>query len=71
MPALSETQQAAIRACVALLEALDPEGAAGACRDLKQVALECAMEHAGVPLGERRDAGALIDFFELRKGETT
>ena len=71
MPALSETREAAIRACVALLEAFDPERTAAECRELLRVALESAMDATGMPKGERPDAGELVDCIELRKGEET
>lgn len=71
MPALSETHEAAVRACVALLEAFDPDRTVAECRALLQTALECAMDAIGQPRDERPDAGDLVDCFEIRKkGET-
>lgn len=71
MPALSETQTAAIRACVALLEAFDSDRSAAECRTLLQTALECAMDATAMPKAERPDPGELIASFESRKGEGT
>ncbi len=69
MPALSATQAAAIRACVALLEAFDPDRSAAECRALLRTALECAMDATAIPKAERPDPGELIASFELRRGE--
>lgn len=71
MPALSDTHEAAIRACVALLEAFDPERTEAECRASLRTALESAMDATGVPRGERPDAGDLVDRIALRKGEAT
>ena len=71
MPALSETQAAAIRACVALIEAFDPDRSAAECRALLRTALECAMDATAVPRAERPDAGKLVDSFEMRRREDT
>lgn len=69
MPALSDTQEAAIRACVALIEAFDPVRTAEECRALLRTALESAMDATGIPSDERPDAGDLIDCFEIRKAD--
>ena len=69
MPALSDTQEAAIRACVALIEAFDPDRTAAECRALLQAALESAMDATGMPRDRRPSADDLVDCFELRRGE--
>lgn len=69
MPALRDTEAAAIRACVALLEAFDPDRSFAESRDLLRIALENAMDATAMPKHDRPDAGELIDGYELRRGE--
>lgn len=69
MPALSETHAAAIRACVALLEAFHADISVAECRERLRIALESAMDATGIPKHERPDAAELIDCFEFCTGE--
>jgi hypothetical protein len=69
MPALSEPHAAAIRACVALLEAFYADISAAECRERLRIALESAMDATGMPRHERPDAAELIDCFDFHAGE--
>jgi len=66
MPALTKSHTAAIRACIAPLEAFDPDRTAVQCRDLMRIAIENAMDATGLPKGRRPKVEELLDCYEWR-----
>ena len=69
MPALLPSREAAIRACVALLEALDPERGEDERREFMRLAIEKALEATGTPKDELLSVDAILECFEIRVAE--
>lgn len=69
MANLTESHAAAVRACVALLEAFDPNHTSRECQNFLRLALESAMDATGIPDDTRPKAEDLLDCYDFRRAE--
>lgn len=70
MPALSKSHAAAVRACVALLEAFDSGHSGEQCYEMLRLALQHAMDATGLPKDEQPRVEDLLDCIEIRAAES-
>jgi hypothetical protein len=65
VPSFLKSQEAALKACAALLEAFNPEYSVRERRAQIQQAVDYAAAATGMAADERPDAGLLFDSWEL------